>query len=869
MSLVAGSRLGPYEICAPIGAGGMGEVYRARDTKLGRDVAIKILPEAFARDADRMARFEREAKVLASLNHPHIAAIYGLEEPDGMRALVMELVEGPTLDERINGRAMPLDEALPIAKQIAEALEYAHEKGIIHRDLKPANVKLTADGHVKVLDFGLAKEFEAPAPAVGNPSISPTLTIEGTLAGVILGTAAYMAPEQARGTMLDKRADIWSFGVVLYEMLTGKQPFAGATVSDTLAAVLKTEPDWEQVPPKVRRLIESCLKKDPKQRLRDIGDAWLQLEEPPQAKARATKLPWAVAAVLAIVAAILGLLLFRQKPLSAGPVQRYIIGAPENTTYIHSFAISPDGRLVAMAAEVNGTRQLWLRALDALQAQPMPGSEDAAYPFWSPDSRYIGFFAQGKLKKIPASGGPAQSLCDAPEGRGGSWNREDVIVFYPRPVVGAIQRVPAAGGTVTDVIRNKGFSFFPAFLPDGRHFLYVGFQLSTEANGIYVASLDGKENRRVLPDVSSVVFAAGRLLFIRENTLMAQPFDSTSGRTVGEAFPIVQGISFGGALIWAPVTVSETGVLLYQSGSNVYTNQMAWYDRGGKLLGTVGPPGRTLAPAISPDERSVVFSRVSTASTDLWLRELARGAEQRLTDASSNVSAVWSPSGERVAFQSNRASEIYNLYQKRASATALDEPLLATGNNKVPTQWSRDGRFIVFTELDLKAKRDIWVLPMDGWVALKPIPFLRTGKNEFYGQLSPDSHWMAYTSDESGQPEVYVRPFPAAEGQWRISLTGGQQPRWRGDGRELFFVGGDGKMMAVAVKAMADTKPSLEPEVPQPLFEAHLASAPINLYFEYDVTADGKRFLLNTLGGGHASEPLLNVVVNWDAALKK
>jgi Tol biopolymer transport system component len=869
MAFSAGTRVGSYEILASIGAGGMGEVYRARDLRLGRDVAIKILPEAFARDADRMARFEREAKVLASLNHPHIAAIYGLEESDGMRALVMELVEGPTLDEQIGGRAIALEETLPIAKQIAEALEYAHEKGIIHRDLKPANVKLTADGHVKVLDFGLAKAFEAPAPAVGNPSVSPTLTIEGTRAGVILGTAAYMAPEQARGTMLDKRADIWSFGVVLYEMLTGKQPFAGATVSDTLAAVLKTEPDLERVPPKVRRLIESCLKKDPKQRLRDIGDAWRQLEEAPQANTRVAKLPWTVAAAGILVALVLGFVHFREAPVQRA-VQRYLMAAPDNTTDLHSFAISFDGRLVAMAAQVNGKRQLWLRPLNALQAQPLPGTEDATYPFWSPDSRYIGFFAQGRLKKIAASGGPSQSLCDVTDGLGGSWNRDNVILFAHSSGGVPIQRVSAAGGIPADVTGRRGLPRFPVFLPDGRHFLYTVSRVSMELNGVYMSSLDDKENRRVLADVSGVVFAAGHLLFIRDNTLVAHSFDSASGQTKGEVFPVAEGVALKN-ISYAPVTVSENGVLLFESGRVLGNSQMAWYDRRGKLLEAVGAPGPVGEPAISPDEKSVVFRRNQAVGADLWLRDLARGNEQRFTsDPSYNAGPFWSPQGDLIVFGSIRGGANGNLYQKVASGAGQDELVLTNGNTKFPTQWSRDGRFIVYRESNPKTKLDIWVLPVEGSGQHKPFPFLHSDFNELHGQLSPDSNWMAYTSDESGQREVYVRPFPGGEFERHISIAGGEQPRWRGDGKELFFVGADEKMMAVPVKAMAGSKLVFEPGVPQQLFEAHLITQPgIQGSFEYDVTKDGKRFLLATTRGGSASTSPLTAVVNWDAGLQK
>jgi hypothetical protein len=596
----------------------------------------------------------------------------------------MELVEGPTLDEQIGGRAIALEETLPIAKQITEALEYAHEKGIIHRDLKPANVKLTADGHVKVLDFGLAKALEAPAPAVGNPSVSPTLTIEGTLAGMIMGTAAYMAPEQARGTMLDKRADIWSFGVVLYEMLTGKQPFAGATVSDTLAAVLKTEPDLTLVPVRAQKLLRRCLEKDPKKRLRDIGEARYLLEEEPQDEgSRPTQsLPlgiggWILAGGLFLALGILSFIHFREAP-PLKTVLRYTLSAPENATNLHSLAISPNGRLVAIAAEVNGKRQLWLRALDAFRAQPMPGTEDATYPFWSPDSQHIGFFARGKLKKITATtGGPAQSLCDAPEGQGGSWNRDGVIVFSPSRSERAIQRVSATGGVPAVVLERGGHPLFPTFLPDGRGFLYWVTAESPEQNGIHLSSLDRKEDRRVLANESSIGVAAGHLLFVRENTLMAQPFDAANGQTVGELVPVAEGVSLTSISGYAPVSVSETGMLLYESGVGD-TNQIAWYDRAGKLLGPIGEPGPVLDPAISPDGKAVLFRRQADSGADLLLRDLGRSMDLRFTtDPSTNSAAIWSPQGDRIAFASNRNGGTFNLYGKVASGTGQDELLLA------------------------------------------------------------------------------------------------------------------------------------------------------------------------------------------------
>jgi serine/threonine protein kinase/Tol biopolymer transport system component len=879
-----GETIAHYRITAKLGEGGMGEVYRATDTTLNRDVAIKVLPEIFATDPDRMARFQREAEVLASLNHPNIAHIYGLEGASNTRCIVMELVEGETLQERLQRGPIAIEEALRIAMQIAEALEAAHERGIIHRDLKPANIKLAPDGKVKVLDFGLAKASE---PNATNTALSNSPTVVGrSIPGILIGTAAYMSPEQASGKAADRRIDIWSFGVVLWEMLTGKSLFdGGETVSHILADVLRAPIDLAKLPTStpsaIRELLKRCLDRDVKNRLRDIGEARVAiatyLANPPRGDDNAqaaslrghNRIPWLLAAVGMLTALAVSFIHFSEVPPQK-TVLRYTIAAPENTTDLHSFAISPDGRYIAIAAEVKGKRQLWLRTLDALQFQSMPFTEDAMYPFWSPDSRYIGFFAQGRLKKIAAAGGPAQTLCDAPDGRGGSWNREGEIVFSPSGLVGnAIQRVSAGGGVPVAITRTKGEHRFPVFLPDGRSFLYAATLESPETDGVYLASLDGKENRRILKDQSTVVYSAGRILFVRENTLMAQPFDAVSGQAQGEVFPVAEGVSLTSSR--TPVTVSETGVLLYERSSVAGRGkQFVWYDRAGTVLGVVGDPGDVFDPAISPDGKSVVYRRNIPTTSDLWIRDLVRGGEQRLTtDASFNFAPYWSPKSDRIVFASNRHSGILNLYQRLAFGSAQDEPLLANESNKVPTQWSPDGRFLVYRQSDMQGKWDIWTLPLDGSTERKPSRFFHSEFNSLFGQLSPDSHWLAYTSDESGHREVYVRPFPAAEGQWQISIVGGEQPRWRGDGKELFFFGADSQITAVTVKATPGTKPSFERSSPQPLFEAHLAQAAASVLPEYDVTADGKRFLIDTAGGDSASAPFLNVVVNWDTGSRK
>jgi serine/threonine protein kinase/Tol biopolymer transport system component len=853
-----GTKLAHYEITSHLGAGGMGDVYQATDTKLSRSVAIKFLPEAFSHDPGRMARFQREARVLASLNHPNIAAIYGVEEIDRRHFLVMELVPGETLADRIKEGRIPLVESLAIARQMANALEAAHEKGITHRDLKPGNIKIRPDGMVKVLDFGLAK-FGSDATSGADLQELPTLSMATTQPGVIVGTAAYMAPEQARGKPVDKRADIWAFGVVLYEMLTGARLFQGEDLTETLASVVKEEPDLSAVPVSVRLLLERCLEKDPKKRLRDMGDIELlmgQAEALPVSRGGGLR-QWvwiAATAALTLTLAALSFVHFRE---TAPPALLATIDPPEGTTVLQGLAISPNGRFLVMAPEVQGRRQLWLRSMDVDQLQPMPDTEDAVQPFWSPDSRNIAFFANGKLKKVTLSGGPVQSLCNVADPFGGSWSNDDVIVFS-RDRGMAVQRVDARGGTPVDVIKDQGDLRYPVFLPDGRRFLYLVRGGAAE-NGIFVSSLDGTEKRRILTDLSPPVFApsaprarTGHILFIRENTLMTAPFNASSAQIAGDILPLAQGAT-------SP-TASDDGVLLYSMASGTRSDQIGWYDRDGKFLGSVGDPGAVGGPAISHDEKSVVFSRASF----LWI--LNRGTETRLTDL-PGAAPFWSPQDDRIVFQANRTGNS-KLYQRASSPGGTDE-LVLDDKGSWPTQWSRDGKYIVYFEVGYsKNKRDIWVLPTNG--SRKPIPFMTTEADEFMGQLSPDSRWMAFTSDRSGQPDVYVRSFPSGEGERRISISGGRAPRWKGDGTELYFIGENGKLMAVRVKGSpAGTKPAFEAETPVELFDAHVVRAGQDTLFQYDVTADGKRFLINTNTSSSKSTRVLTVVTNWADRLRK
>ena len=875
MPLAAGTRLGQYQILAPIGAGGMGEVYRASDTKLGREVAVKVLPEAFARDPERLARFEREARLLAALNHANIAAIYGFEKADGVPFLVLELVPGPTLAELVAAGPLEVSEALRVCGQIAEALEAAHEKGIAHRDLKPANVKVTPEGKVKVLDFGLAKAFADDA-AAADPAQSPTLSVAATRAGTILGTAAYMSPEQARGKPLDKRTDIWAFGCVLYEMLAGRRAFGGDNITDIIAAVVTREPDWSalpaETPANIHALLRRSLEKDPKRRLRNIGDVQWESEELPAVpgQRRRPVLLWAVAALSTALALAVSMLYFRQPP----PEQRVIklsLNPPEKASF-GAIAVSPDGlRLAFSATDVSGKTQLWVRALDALAGQPLTGTEGASYAFWSPDSRYIGFFADGKLKKIEAAGGPPQALANAPDNRGSTWSRHGVIVFAPSSG-GPLYQVPAAGGepkpvTQLDASRQENSHRWPQFLPDGRRFLYFNASGQPEQQGIYAGSLDLKEKVRLLGGQVSAAYAGprtgpGHLLFVRERTLMAQPFDPGKLQTAGESFPVAEQV--GVDFFRARFSVSSSGLLVYES-IGAGNRQLLWFDRGGKPLGAVGPPGAYVELDLSPDDRRVAANRndPQTGNADIWLFEPARGASSRFTfHPAIDTGPVWSPDGSRIVFRSSRDGP-WNLYQKLASGAGEEELLLKTSGNKRPTGWSRDGRFLLYSELDPNTGWDLWVLPMEG--ERKPIPVLRTEFDEQWGRFSPDGKWIAYQSNESGKGEIYVRAFspaqPAGGGRWEVSTGGGELPRWRGDGKELFYLAPDRKLMAVEVKAGT----SFETGIPRALFQTRTM---VGSFTRYAVTADGRRFLINSEMEEVISAPA-TVVVNWTAGVKK
>jgi Tol biopolymer transport system component len=858
MSLAAGSRLGPYEILALIGAGGMGEVYRARDSKLNREVAIKVLPAAFANDSDRMARFEREAQVLASLNHPHIAAIYGLEESDGMRALVMELVEGPTLGERIGGRAIALEETLPIAKQIAEALEYAHEKGIIHRDLKPANVKLTADGNVKVLDFGLAKALEAPAPVVGNPSISPTLTIEGTRAGVILGTAAYMSPEQARGKPVDKRADIWAFGCVLYEMLTARPAFTGETITDVLAAVVKNEPDWNAVPEKVRRLLRQCLEKDPKRRLRDLGDAWQLLDVVPQVNAPSrSRLRWAAAA-LAVGLGITAVGWWRATRPVDHPLMRLSVdlGPDAVAGQFTTTAISPDGvRLVFPAKSSDGKPMLATRLLAETKPTLLSGTENGRDPFFSPDGKWIGFFADGKMKKISVQGGAPVVLCDATNARGANWG-ENGSILLALNTSRVLLRVPSEGGTPQPVAKLQLFTRWPQPLPGGETILFTlaSTRVAFEDASIAVVSLKTGDIKvllrggyfgRYLPTGSSV----GHLVYVHEGVLFAAPFDPARLELRGAAVPMLEDLAGDPNSGAGQFSFSSTGTFVYKTGkASAQSWPVWWLDKSGKTQSLIATPSFYMSPRFSPDGQRVAVVQVAGSDRRIFVYDWRRDTMSRLPfNTELQGYPIWSPDGKHIVFRFSSANES-GLIWIRADGAGEAKRVLETKNSVFPYSFFPDGQRLAYNEFDPDSGYDLWTLSLDvsdpdhpkpG----KPEPFLRTPANERHPAVSPDGRWVAYESDESGSNEGYVRPFSmlpgGSGGKSQISSLGGQMPIWSRNGQELFFENLENRIMVTDYEGKNE---SFVPGKPHLWSDQQLHD--INGVMNYDLWPDGTRFAI-------------------------
>jgi eukaryotic-like serine/threonine-protein kinase len=881
--LSPGTTIGAFQIEALIGFGGMGEVYRARDTKLKRDVALKVLPAAFSLDSDRRARLQREAQVLASLNHPNIAAIYGFEEapdapgPAAVRALVLELVDGPTLADRLAKGAIPLREALSIARQIAEALRAAHEHGIVHRDLKPANVKLRSDGTVKLLDFGLARTFDQPSN-VGLQSdegsaVSPTITAAAiTAAGVVLGTAAYMSPEQARGQFPDKRCDVWAFGCVFYEMLTGRRAFKSEDVPDTLAAVLRGEPDWKVWPPNVpssiRSLVRRCLEKDRTQRIADITTALFVINDlsvqtpdaiaPPTPARRLRAIVAVLALAGALVAAIVAAVIWRA-PRDARVYRSTILATlVPDPGAAGSLSLSPDGRRLAfIGLNATGENIVYVRALDSLVAQPIPGTEGARTLFWSPDGQFIAFIANNKLKKIEsAGGGTPLALCEALLSAPGSWSRDGTILFTPS-AGSPVFRVSSTGGTPSPVTSLDTKSGETAHI-------YLAQASGGVPHGVYVASLNSGERTQLLEGGSNVEYAQGALLFLRGTTLMAESFDATRLTLSGEALPVADQVQVSEGsqfLRTGTFSVSETGGLVYQADASGGSD-LEWFDRAGHAIGSLGDRAKYMDVGFSPDGARLSLSVMEpgTATRDVWVYDVARALRSRLTfDPEDDLDGKWSADGDRIAFASRRKGHL-DLYVKAASGVGTEQLLWADDLDKYPQSWSPDGRFLLYVTVGGPTGQALWLLPLTG-DERKPSPFLPTRFNQGTGQFSPDGRWVAYRSNETGRFEIYITPFPGPGGKWQISTTGGNVPRWGRDGREIYYVGPGNTLMSTAV-SMDGAR--VEVGAVKRLFQVH----PVTPRYFYDVSPDGQRFLVNTADGLAASAPLM-LVVNWPALLKK
>jgi serine/threonine protein kinase len=846
MPLSAGERLGPYEIVALIGAGGMGEVWKARDTRLDRIVAIKVSQERFS------DRFEGEARAVAALNHPHICTLHDV----GPNYLVMEYVEGAPPKG-----PLPLERVLEYAGQILDALDAAHRKGIIHRDLKPANILVTKRG-IKLLDFGLAKH----AAPLKDVDVTRALTDQGQ----IVGTLQYMSPEQLQGKEADPRSDLFAFGCVLYEMLSGKRAFDGASSASVIAAILEREPAPLARNPSdptrpLDRVIRRSLAKDPDQRFQTARDlkaalSWV-LESNADAlvaassRSRSALLASALVIVTLLLAA-LSFVHFRER----SPVQQAVrmsVPLPEKSR-VSSLAISPNGREIAMVLVKEGKQQIWVRPLDALEPTELAGTDDAAHPFWSPDSRYIGFFADAKLKKIERSGGPVQTLCDALGVLGGTWDRNGDILIGG---LSQIERVPAAGGAVSHLPRHAAVTeIYPFVLPDSRHYLATrpGIAGSAQA-GVWLSSIDGPEAHRIVPDVSNAEVVEpppgsrmGEVLFTRAGTLMALPFDMKRLETVGDAAPVALSIAEGNESYWLAASSNE-GLLAYVSGQRGGW-QYVWRDRQGAVLGTSGEAGGVVA--ISPDGKKLA----GDPRGDTWVLEFARGTATQLTFGSGNTNPIWSPDARYIAYWKGGAG----IYRKLANGAGLEEALVRSTGLTFPKSWSPDGRFILYAQVKPGTGADLLAIPMEP--DAKPFVVVQTPANEDQGQFSPDGHWVAYTSNESGLSEIYVIPFPPSSsgGKWLVSKGGGVQPRWRRDGKELFYISPDSKMMASEV----NTQPVFQAGTPRALFQTGIVDTGIRTGpMSWDLAPDGNRFLIISEKSTDASS--LTVALNWRAGLRK
>jgi serine/threonine protein kinase len=874
MSLTTGTRLGAYEVIAKLGEGGMGEVYRVRDTRLKRDVAIKMLPEEFARDRDRVGRFQREAELLASLNHSNIAAVYDVIEQDASRFLVLELVEGDTLADRISRSAMPVDEALPIAKQICEALEAAHLRGVVHRDLKPANIKLP-DNSVKVLDFGLAKALDQGTgirdQGSGDVANSPTLSVGGSFAGMILGTAAYMSPEQARGLPVDARSDIFSFGCVLFEMLTGRRAFAGDTISDILASVLKSDPDLTLLPadldPRLHQLLQRALAKPVKQRWQAIGDVRYEIEhviatpmQPAAPRRGNERLAWILAAVAFTTTAVIGAVWITSRTDAAAdnrPSLQLSVNLPEGLEIasITGSAISPDGARVAFSTnDASGGAALWVRSLGSTVAKRIEGASVGGSPFWSPDSQWLAFFSSGKLFKVNVNEGVPRMLADAPVPRGGTWSQQDVILFAPG--IAPLMRVPATGGTPVPLGHTgKLGPGWPVFLPDGNRFLFFA---ETGVRTVHIGWLDS--NRiEPLPTIRSraTYSRSGHILFVEQGSLMAQRFDLASSSLAGSPIPLADRVAFSPSVGSTSVTVSDTGTVAYQSGANDNLRQLTWFDRTGQAVATIGPPDTIANFRMTADQTRIALDRTDpqTGKRDVWLvDDVASGIPSRFTTGEGDsVNPLWSPDAKSIIHLSTLNGT--RAVHRRESSGNNTEQIVQGEFAGPPNDWSSDGRFVVMGG----AERDIALLPMNGQ---PPSWFLQTPANEGQARISPNSRWIAYASDESGRQEIYVQSFPVPGNKRRISINGGAWPRWRSDGAELIYVA-PGRIVTSVPVTIGDR---FAAGAPTPLFQSRTATAgAVGVVDPFEVSLDGKRFLMSVRPPAATS---ISLILNWPALLK-
>jgi len=865
------SQIAHYRILSKLGEGGMGAVYRATDTKLNRYVAIKVLPQAFAQDAARMQRFEREAQVLASLNHPNIAAIYGIEQS----AIVMELVEGADL-----AGPVPVETAIAYAKQIAAGLEAAHEKGVVHRDLKPANIKVTPDGTVKLLDFGLAKAAEESP--VGNTSMSPTMSLAMTQAGMILGTAAYMSPEQARGKPVDKRADIWAFGVVLFEMLTGTPMFAsGETITDIIAAVVTREPDWnvlpKDTPPRVVKLLRRCLQKDPKLRLRDIGEARIALDTPeersavpPPATPKRAWIPWTIAGfAVAALAAAMAWMRPAAPAVAAGPVH-FLVPLPPYTTWPSSpsateWVPSPDGSNLAMVVSEKGADTIWVRPMNATAAHRLANTEGSAFPFWSPDGQNIGFFTAGKLKRVPVSGGAVQTICDLPaagspgrSGDGAAWSKDGYIVFAKSGQ--PLQRVPESGGISTPLFaaeKDGGSDLWPQFLPDGKHLLYLARFRSNNDSGIYVQEPGSTTRIKVMATQQRAVWAApGYLLFSRNGTLLAQRMNPRTFQLEGEPNTVADEVQSNERIGRSTFAVSQNGILVYRSGSSLEDRQLYWRDSTGKVLGPVGKPAHIQTMSLSPDQKSVALVIGTRTSYTLSVMDLATGIVSELTPVDLRAaiySPAWSPDSQRIAHSPENGGIVVTTVASRASTQLTKEPVFLEA-------WAPDGRSILCR--DSTGLRLLMLSLAPGF----PLTTLNTDKAAKSNmRISPDGKFVAYMSSDDGPPSIYVASFPSFSVMRQISAGPGVYPEWSHDGKQVFYRQVDGTVISVPLHTGA----TIEAGLAKPVFKGEIG---VNGRF---LVAEDGRILSNdsaaTTPGGEPTSPVtdLTVVVNWYAGLKR